>query len=118
VSGWIVPLFRVRREFEESKGRLRCSMTIDKRSCLSDSGVPHVGSISDDDVDAENCLRSGDDPLGDGHDKEEEETEGSKGDLEGARSGSTVLYISDGDEGDREGEQRSEGHVDNTANGL
>ena len=92
-------------------------MTSDKRSCLSDSGVPHVRSISDDDVDAESCLRSGDDSLSEELDKEDER-EGSEGDLGGARSGSTVLYISEEDEGAWMGEQRSEGHVDNTANGL
>jgi hypothetical protein len=85
-------------------------MSVDEWSCVSDPGVPQIRSISEDDVAAENCVSSGDDSPDDGHDKDEE-TEGSDGDLGGARAG-TVLYIVDEGSGGWDGQQRNEGHVD------
>jgi hypothetical protein len=66
-------------------------MTIERCSCHSESGVPQIRSILDEDVAAENCWRTGDESLDDEHDKDEE-MDGSEGDLGGVLAG-TVLYI-------------------------
>ncbi len=66
-------------------------MTIERCSCHSESGVPQIRSILDDDVVAENCWGTGDESLDDEHDKDGE-MDGSEGDLGGVLAG-TVLYI-------------------------
>jgi hypothetical protein len=72
-------------------------MTVEWCSCHSESGVPQIKSILDDDVVAENWRRTGDEFLDDEHDKDEE-MDCSEGDLGEVLAG-TVLYIMDKDRG-------------------